>query len=162
MAARWPKKNAEVPYGYKNPVQADAQSKLLEQDAVTEASVQDSQPLETLVATGEGVIYADSAYRSTGAEARLTEKAVPSQIHERAYRNSPLREEPKASNREKSKVRVRIEHLFGYLSQTMKGYYLRHLGRRRHAAAIGLINLIYKLARYEQIVRLKLLPLRVA
>ena len=57
---------------------------------------------------------------------------------------------------------MRIEHLFGYLSQTMKGYYLRHLGRRRHAAAIGLINRIYKLARYEQIVRLKLLPLRVA
>ena len=124
--------------------------------------MQDSQPLETLVATGEGVIYADSAYRSTAAEARLTEKAVQSQIHERAYRNSPLREEPKASNREKSKVRVRIEHLFGYLSQTMKGYYRRHLGRRRNAAAIGLINLIYKLARYEQIVRLKLLPLRVA
>ena len=57
---------------------------------------------------------------------------------------------------------MRIEHLLGYLSQTMKGYYLRHIGRRRHAAAIGLINLIYKLARYEQIVRLKLLPLRVA
>jgi hypothetical protein len=29
---------------------------------------------------------------------------------------------------------------------------------RRNAAAIGLINLIYNLARYEQIVRLKLLP----
>jgi hypothetical protein len=32
------------------------------------------------------------------------------------------------------------------------------LGERRNAAAIGLINLIYNLARYEQIVRLKLLP----
>jgi hypothetical protein len=31
------------------------------------------------------------------------------------------------------------------------------VGRRRNAAAIGLINLIYHLARYEQIVRRKLL-----
>ena len=30
--------------------------------------------------------------------------------------------------------------------------------RRRNAAAIGLINLIYNLARYEQIKRSKLLP----
>ena len=38
------------------------------------------------------------------------------------------------------------------------GVELRYIGRRRNAAAIGLINLIYNLARYEQIVRLKLLP----
>jgi hypothetical protein len=43
------------------------------------------------------------------------------------------------------------------MSQSMKGFYLRYIGRRRNAAAIGLINLIYNLARYEQIVRLKLL-----
>jgi hypothetical protein len=36
------------------------------------------------------------------------------------------------------------------------------LGERRNAAAIGLINLIYNLARYEQMVRLKLLPRTVA
>ena len=46
------------------------------------------------------------------------------------------------------------------MSQTMKGFYLRYIGKRRNAAAIGLINLIYNLARYEQIVRLKLIPLR--
>ena len=40
----------------------------------------------------------------------------------------------------------------------MKGYYLRYNGQRRNAAAIGLINLIYNLARYRQILRLKSLP----
>ena len=44
----------------------------------------------------------------------------------------------------------------------MKGCFLRSIGKRRNAAAIGLINLIYNLARYEQIVRLQLLPLRAA
>ena len=83
---------------------------------------------------------------------------MTSQIHERAYRNRPLTEAQKESNRQKSKVPARIEHVFGYMSQSMKGFYLRYIGRRRNAAAIGLINLIYNLARYAQIVRLKLLP----
>ena len=160
VAARWTKKNAEMHYGYKNHVKADAQSKLIEQYAVTDASVHDSQLLASLVATADGVVYADSAYRSAEAEAMLTEKAVTSQIHERAYRNRPLTDAQKESNRQKSKIRVRIEHIFGYMSQSMKGFYLRAIGRRRNAAAIGLINLIYNLARYEQIIRLKLLPLR--
>ena len=157
--ARWTKKNAEVHYGYKNHVKADAKSKLIERYAVTDASVHDSQKLAELVATVDGAVYADSAYRSAEAEAMLAQKQVTSQIHERAYRNRPLSDEQKESNRQKSKIRARIEHVFGFMSQSMKGFYLRYIGRRRNAAAIGLINLIYNLARYEQIVRLKLLPI---
>jgi len=92
------------------------------------------------------------------AEAMPPAKQVTSQIHERADHNRPLTEEPKASHRQKSKIRARIEHVFGYLSQSMKGFYLRSIGRRRNAAAIGLINLVYNLARYEPIVRLKRPP----
>lgn len=44
------------------------------------------------------------------------------------------------------------------MSQSMKGFYLRSLGRQCNAAAIGLIKLIYNLARCEQIMRLKLRP----
>lgn len=137
LDARWTKKNDEVHYGYKNHIKADAKSKLIESYTVTDASVHDSQRLEPLVDGTEGVVHADSAYR-----------------------NRPLSEEQKESNRQKSKVRARIEHVFGYMSQTMKGFYLRYIGRRRNAAAIGFIHLIYNMARYEQIVRLKLLPLR--
>jgi IS5 family transposase len=156
--ARWTKKNAEVHYGYKNHVKADAKSKLIERYAVTDASVHDSQKLAELVETVDGTVYADSAYRSAAAEAMLAQKQVTSRIHERAYRNRPLSDAQKESNRQKSKIRARIEHVFGYMSQSMKGFYLRYIGRRRNTAAIGLINLIYNLARYEQIVRLKLLP----
>ena len=46
------------------------------------------------------------------------------------------------------------------MSQTMKGFYLRYIGKRRNGAATGFINLIYNMARYAQIERLKLLPLR--
>jgi len=69
-----------------------------------------------------------------------------------------LSDEPKESNRQKSRIRARLEHVFGYLSQTMKGFYLRSIGRRRNVAAIGLIKLICNLAHDEQTVRLKLRP----
>jgi len=166
--ARWPQKNAEVHYGYKNHVTADAQSKLIERYAVTDASVHDSQKLAELVATTDGAVYADSAYRSAEAEAMLAQQQPRKLSGERADRNRPLSDEQKASgseptdrresNRQKSRIRARIEPVFGFMSQSMKGFYLRYIGRRRNAAAIGLINLIYNLARYEQIVRLKLLP----
>ncbi len=158
--ARLTKKTDERHYGYKNHVKADAKSKLIEKYAVTDASVHGSQMLEPLVDGTEGAVYVDSAYRSV--EAMLAAKQITSQIHERAYRNRPLSDEQQESNRQKSKRRARIEHVFGYMSQSMKGFYLRYIGERRNAAAIGLINLIYNMARYEQIVRLQLLPLRAA
>ena len=105
-------------------------------------------------------MQADSACRSAAAEAMWTEKAVPRQIHERADRHRPLTEEQQESHRQKSKIRVRIEPIFGHLSQSMKGFYRRAMGRRRAAAASGLINRIDPLARHEPIVRLKLLPRR--
>ena len=113
--ARWTKQNAEVHDGYKNHVTADARSKLIAQYSVTDARGHDAQQLETLVATGAGAVYADSAYRSAAAETMLQEKAVTSQIHERAYRNRRLPDEQKESNRQKSKIRARSAHLFGYL-----------------------------------------------
>jgi hypothetical protein len=48
-----------------------------------------------------------------------------------------------------------------YLSAQTFGFFdveRAPLGRRRNAAAIGLINLMHNLARYEQILRLKLRP----
>ncbi len=107
-------------------------------------------------------MYADSAYRSAEVKGMLAQKQVTSRIHEHAYRNRPLSDEQKESNRQKSRIRARLEHVFGYMSQSMKGFYLRYIGKRRNAAAIGLINLLYNLARYEQIARLKLLPQRAA
>lgn len=155
--ARWTKKNEETHFGYKDHVKADARSKLIEDWKVTEASVHDSQVIEELTKKGDGTIYADSAYRSEEIEKDLDGKEVASQIHERAYRGKPLTDEQIENNRRKSRVRVRIEHVFGFMTQSMGGLYLRYIGKARNTAAIGLINLVYNLARYEQIVRLDLM-----
>ncbi len=155
--ARWTKKNKEVHYGYKDHVKADAQTKLIEDYIVTDASVHDSQAAIDLAEEGDGQLWADSAYSGEPIEGMLTEKKIESKIHEKGYRNHPLTEEQKISNREKSKIRVRIEHIFGHMTNSMRdGLKLRFIGMRRTTAGIGLLNLVYNMARYEQIVRLQL------
>ena len=47
--ARWTKKNNETYYGYKNHPRADAESVIITDYAVTDASVHDSQELSALV-----------------------------------------------------------------------------------------------------------------
>lgn len=43
---------------------------------------------------------------------------------------------------------------FGYMTNSMGGIFLTCIGMRKTAAAIGLMNLIYHMARYEQLMRL--------
>jgi hypothetical protein len=40
---------------------------------------------------------------------------MKNKVHEKGYRNKPLTDEQKASNREKSKTRARVEHVFGFM-----------------------------------------------
>ncbi|CDN32673.1 Mobile element protein [Mucinivorans hirudinis] len=82
------------------------------------------------------------------------------QVCERGYRNHPLTNEQKASNREKSSVRSRVEHVFGFMEQSMHGIKVERVGIVRATGILGLMNLTYNLFRYEQVVRLNLLPIK--
>ena len=75
------------------------------------------------------------------------------QVTEKGYRNNPLRKEQKANNRKKSKVRARVEHVFGFMEQSMHGLKLKSVGIARATGMIGLINLTYNLFRLEQIAK---------
>ena len=68
-----------------------------------------------------------------------------------------LTEKQRAANREKSRTRSRVEHIFGFMENTMHRLYIRTVGLARATAVIGLINLTYNMSRYQQIVRLNLL-----
>lgn len=155
--ARWTKKNNETHYGYKNHVNADAATKLIQDYTVTSANVHDSQVFEDLLDTkttdAEGCkrpVYADSAYRSEKHEERLAEEGMASQIHEKGTRAAPLTEEQTASNRQKSKVRARVEHIFG-TQAAMGGHRVRTIGLERAQVKVGLMNLAYNMKRLVQL-----------
>ena len=150
LDARWTKKNNQSHYGYKDHVKIDNASKLITKYLVTSASVHDSQALaELLCKEDKGkTLYADSAYQSAEISALLSKEGILNKIHERGYRDHPLSEKQKRDNRKKSKIRARIEHVFGFLSRTVKSRLLRCIGLTRARAVIGLSNLVYNFSRY--------------
>ena len=56
----------------------------------------------------------------------------------------------KASNRAKSKVRARVEHVFG-AQAAMGGHLVRTIGIARAKVKIGLMNLVYNMRRLLQL-----------
>ena len=152
--ARWTKKNDVSYYGYKNHIKCDQKSKLITGYTVTDASVHDSQATpELLNAEDENqALYADSAYTGEDFQKKLLEeKKVILQVVEKGYRNKPLTDEQKATNKEKSKTRVRVEHIFGFVENSMNGSFIKTIGIKRAAATIGLMNLTYNMFRKVQI-----------
>jgi len=152
--AKWTKKNNTSYYGYKNHAKCDEKSKLITGYTVTSASVHDSQPTEALLTSEDEQqpFYADSAYIGEALNKTLVEdKKVIPQIIEKGFKNKPLTDEQNESNKQKSKVRVRIEHIFGFVENSMNGSFIRSIGKVRATAIIGLINLTYNLFRKVQI-----------
>jgi len=155
--ARWTQKNKETFYGYKNHAKVDTKSKFINTYVVTDASVHDSQALEDLLdEKDEGqLLHADSAYTGEEQEKTIEKYKMKNKVHEKGYRNTPLTDEQKATNKEKSKTRARVEHVFGFMEQNMNGLFIRSVGIARANGIIGLINLTYNLFRYEQVIRIR-------
>jgi transposase, IS5 family len=73
-------------------------------------------------------------------------------------RNHPLSKLRQGLNQLKSQIRCSIEHIFGYVENSMGGPELEYIGLPRIRTGIGLSNLAYKLLRHVQLIRLGALP----
>jgi IS5 family transposase len=151
--ARWVTHNGKSYYGYKDHVKADERTKLITGYKVTPANVHDSEMIASLIDKRDRGqrVYADSAYRSEKIENELSNKNMTSMIHEKGYRNKPLSKAQQRRNKAKSKVRARIEHIFGFMTNSMNRMYIRCRNFVRAEATIGLMNLTYNLFRLTQI-----------
>ncbi len=93
--ATWTKKGNEAHFGYKDTVKVDTDSKLILDFEITTASVNDKKAAEGIFDENDNVAYGDSAYPTLD-----------------ITRNHPLTEEQKENNRQKAKIRCRVEHIF--------------------------------------------------
>lgn len=154
-------KKGDVSYhGYKNHTSVDVKYKLIRTQETTTASVHDSQKLADIVtsppanATAEDKkLWGDSAYRSAEAEAMLAANNITSEVHERAYRNTPLTELQKAANRLKSSVRARVEHVYGHMETAMGGLMIHTIGLARAEVKVTFKNLAYNMQRFVFLTR---------
>jgi len=154
--ARWTRKHGKSHYGYKNHINVDRRHKLVRRYRVTDAAVHDSRVVADILDADNTAskVWADSAYRSASIEARLEDKGLTSRIHRKSRRNKPLSAREMQGNKTRSRVRARVEHVFGAQTNDMGGTLVRSIGLVRAKARIGLKNLTYNMRRLVQLERL--------
>ena len=151
--ARWAKKNNETHYGYKNHAKVDAATKYVLKYATTPANVHDSQKYKDLVDRSDNAAIGDSAYESEENERYTLEDCdCENFVMEKARRGKPLTGEQETSNRRISRIRVRVEHVFGRLKQ-FGADIVRTVGQKRAHQHHGLSNLVYNMDRHAMLDR---------
>jgi len=148
--ARWTKKNGQNHYGYKNHIDIDVKHKLIRGYEVTPASVHDSQVFEALLDEDNSSrdVWADSAYRSEEKVEVLEKDGYREHLQRKGCKHKALTEREKRGNRTRSRIRSRVEHVFGAQAMRAGDLILRTIGLVRAKAKIGLRNLVYNLDRF--------------
>ena len=120
---------------------------------MTAANVHDSQRFEQLLdrCNSDSTVYADSAYRSTDNERLLKRKRFKNRVHHRCLENKPLTKREQRENRARSRIRARVEHVFGHQVKAMRQIIVRGIGLVRIRTRIALTNLAYNMSRLAQL-----------
>ena len=142
------KKGNEWHFGMKLHIGADSQLGLVHSASVTAANVHDSHQVPNLLHGEETRFYGDSAYRGKAQRERLKELAPKARdfTNKRAYRNAPLTDADKDTNRRKSSVRSKVEHPFLTLKRLWGFAKVRYRGLAKNAnrafAMLAMVNLV--------------------
>jgi transposase, IS5 family len=123
-------------FGMKLHIGVDSKTKLIHSVAVTAANVHDSRMLPDLLHGDETRVWGDSAYAG---QAEAIKEAAPTArdfTNKKASRNRPLSDEERASNRVKSSVRSKVEHMFGVIKLVFGYKKTRYRGIDKNAHAM--------------------------
>ena len=151
--ARWTRKGGQNYYGYKNHAKVDLKSKLIITSQTTSAEVHDSQVFTVLLDERDQAVLADSAYYSQDNEAYVL-KEIDAQefLMRKATRGKPLSPAETKTNHTISRMRVRVEHVFGRMAH-MGADLCRSIGLKRAKRHNHLCNLTYNMDRYGFLMR---------
>lgn len=132
-------------FGMKLHIGVDSQTGLTHSAVVTAANVHDKHPLPDLLHGQERRVYGDSAYAS---QKNLIEGKAPAArdfTNQRTRRNGIVDEALKSKNRNKSRIRSRVEHVFGVIKRLWGFAKVRYRGLAKNATraftALALANI---------------------
>ena len=139
-------------YGYKNSISIDAVYGLIRRHVLTPANLHDSQMLPALLdgKNGDAMVWADAADQSKRVDSFLKEAGYESRIQEKGSRHDPLDTAAKERNRERSKARAKVEHVFGQMEMVIGGKLTRCIGLARVEGWWCLRNLVFNFLRFTQ------------
>jgi len=135
------KKGNQWHFGMKLHIGVDSASGLIHSASVTAANVHDRHEVPNLLHGNETRFYGDSAYRGKEQRERLWKIAPKAKdflnpfldTNRRAYKNRPLADADKETNRRKSAVRSRVEHPFLTLKRLWGFARVRYRGLGKNA-----------------------------
>ncbi len=142
------KKGNEWHFGMKLHIGADSRLGLVHSASVTAANVHDSHQVPNLLHGEETRFYGDSAYRGKAQRERLKEIAPKAKdfTNKRAYRNAPLTDADRDTNRRKSSIRSKVEHPFLTIKRLWGFAKVRYRGLAKNTnrafAMLAMVNLV--------------------
>ena len=132
-------------FGMKLHIGVDSRSGLAHSAMVTAANVHDKHPLPSLLHGRERRVYGDSAYASQKALMRTKAPRAKDFTNQRVRKRGEIDEVQRGKNRNKSKVRARVEHVFGVVKRLWGFGKVRYRGLKKNATrafvALGLANI---------------------
>ena len=139
------KKGQQWYFGMKLHIGVDSQTGLTHSAVVTAANVHDKHPLPDLLHGGEQRVYGDSAYASQ--QELIASKAPNAKdfTNQRVRKADQVDEVQRRKNRNKSKVRARVEHVFAVVKRLWGFTKVRYRGLQKNATraftALALANI---------------------
>ena len=120
-------------FGMKLHIGVDSQTGLAHRAVVTAANVHDKHPLPDLLHGNEQRVYGDSAYASQ--KALIWGKAPQAKdfTNQRTRRCGVVDETQRSKNRNKSRIRARVEHVFGVVKRLWGFGKVRYRGLQKNA-----------------------------
>lgn len=120
-------------FGMKMHIGVDSRTGLAHSVVVTPANVHDKHPLPDLLHGQEQRVYGDSAYASQ--KELISTKAPQAQdfTNQRVRYNGQIDERERCKNRNKSKVRARVEHVFAVVKRLWGFTKVRYRGLAKNA-----------------------------
>jgi len=132
-------------FGMKLHIGVDSQTGLTHRAVVTPANVHDKHPLPDLLHGRERRVYGDSAYMSQKEQIHSKAPLAKDFTNERIGKTDPVDEVKRRKNRNKSKIRARVEHVFAVVKRLWGFGKVRYRGLAKNAGraftALALANI---------------------
>lgn len=142
---RQTKKGNQWYFGMKAHIGVDSKTKFIHSVAATAANVHDSQVLEDLLHGDETRIWGDSAYTGQGDLIQRRSPRAKDFTQAKGSRYKPLSDADRSRNRTKSKVRAKVEHVFGIMKRVFGFTKVRYRGLAKNAHALFVLSALTNL-----------------
>lgn len=127
------RKGGQWYFGMKLHIGVDSQSGLAHSAVVTAANVHDKHPLPQLLHGSERRVYGDSAYASQKALIKSKAANAKDFTNQRTRKAGIVNELVRSKNRNKSRIRARVEHVFGVVKRLWGFNKVRYRGLAKNA-----------------------------